>query len=126
MQDALANPVFRFLVTLLSGRIVAALLDTPTGQRFIDSISGAEDREDHRAVVGDYAGLVTNVALNLALRPPEAERTPTEPMIKNGRVNWQRVLEVTAELLLVLGPLLKLMADYSRSRQGVKPDQARG
>lgn len=120
------SPLFRFIVTLLTGRIIDALLDTPTGRNFIDSISGAKDRKEHQAVVRDYAALGTTIALNFLYRPPEAERTPTMPLMENGRLNRQRALEVAAELLLVLGPLLKLIADYSRARQSVPPDRARG
>ena len=46
MQDALSSPIFRFVVTLLSVRIVDALLDTPSGRRFISNVSGADDQKE--------------------------------------------------------------------------------
>lgn len=126
MQEVLANPLVRFLLTLVSGRLVDVVLNTPRGRAIIDGISGAQDRSDHEAIVRDYAALAATLAINYLYRPPEAERSQPMPLIERGKVNWQRVLEVLAELLLVLGPLLKLAADYGRNRQGVTPDQARG
>ena len=124
----LDNPGLRFLLSLMAGRVVDALLDSGPGRRFIDGISGAEGRDEHAAVVRDYAEFATTLAVNFLMRPPEADTdlSRKEPLMDRGRINWQRALEVTAELLLVLGPLLKLISDYSRNRQNVSPERGRG
>ena len=75
MQELLANPAVRFLLTLVTGRLVDIVLNAPPARGWLDGVSGAENRREHESIVRDYVALGSTLAINFLYRPPEAAFT---------------------------------------------------
>ena len=110
-------PGIGLVVDFATGWLLNRLAGVGPVHRFLTSPVIQTRRKAYLGVARSYS---TQAALWAIQRPGSSLDQPRRDSMRlreNGAINWPRVLEVTAELLIILGPLLKLAADYARDRR---------